>query len=90
MDNNNSWITDGFHHAEHVYLCQNLTKPNRFGDIYEKLLSDHYVLCSLLSNGDHIYKRIKNLHISSMQDTRRNIHTKFGSNWANSVRGEEF
>ena len=25
-----------------------------------------------------------------MQDTPRSIHTKFGSNWSSSVRGEEF
>ena len=25
-----------------------------------------------------------------MQDTQRNIHTKFGFNWSSSVRGEEF
>ena len=25
-------------------LCQNLAKPNGFGDIYKKLLSDSYVL----------------------------------------------
>ena len=25
-----------------------------------------------------------------MQDTPRNIHTKFGFNWASSVRGEAF
>ena len=29
-------------------------------------------------------------HISSMQDTLRNIHTKLGSNWSSSVREEEF
>ena len=25
-----------------------------------------------------------------MQDTPRNIHTKFGSNWSGGVRGEDF
>ena len=25
----------------------------------------------------------------SMQDTPRNIHTKFGSNWSSSIRGED-
>ena len=45
---------------------------------------------SSFSNGGHIFQRIKNLHINSMQDTLRNIHTKFGSNWSSSVRGEEF
>ena len=25
-----------------------------------------------------------------MQDTTKNIHTKFSSNWSSSVRGEEF
>ena len=28
--------------------------------------------------------------MSSMQNIPRNIHTKFGSNWSSSVRGEDF
>ena len=35
---------DRSHHAEHLYPCQNLAKPNCFGDICQKLLSDPYVL----------------------------------------------
>ena len=47
-------------------------------------------LCSIFSNDGHVFQRIKNPHISSMHDTPRNIHTKFGSNWSSSFRGEEF
>ena len=32
----------------------------------------------------------KKSHISSMQDTPRNIHAKFDSNWSSSVRREDF
>ena len=41
-------------------------------------------LCSIFSNHGHVFQWIKNPHISSMQVTLRNIHTKFGSNWSSS------
>ena len=44
----------------------------------------------LFSNGGHVFRRIRNPHISSMQDTPKNIHAKFGSNWSSSVTIEEF
>ena len=47
-------------------------------------------LCSFFINCVHVFQQIKNSHISSMQDTPRNIHTKFGSNWLSYIRGEEF
>ena len=62
--------------------CQTLAKPNGLGDICEKLLYDPY--------GGHVFRLIKNPHISSMQDTPWNSHTKIGSNWSSSIRGEEF
>ena len=81
-------IRDRSHHAEHFYPCQNLAKPKGFGDICEKLLSDPYVL--FLVNGGHVFQRIKNPHISSMQNTPRNIYIEFGSNQSSSFREEEF
>ena len=42
-------ITDRSHLAEHYYPCQNLAKPNGFGDICEKLLSDPQVLYLVLA-----------------------------------------
>ena len=47
-------------------------------------------LCSIFSNSGHVFQWIKNTHKSSMQDTLRNIYTKFGFNWSSSFRGEEF
>ena len=47
-------------------------------------------LYSIFSNSGHVFWQIKNLYISSMQETLGNIHTKFGFNWLISVRGEEF
>ena len=41
----------------------------------KKLLTDPFVLY---------------LVMAAMHDNQRNIHTKFGSNWSRSVRGEEF
>ena len=46
--------------------------------------------CSIFSNGSHAFWWIKNPYFNSMQDTQRNIHTKFGSNWSSCVRGKEF
>ena len=36
-------------------------QPNSFGDICKKLLSDPP--CSIFSNGGHVFRRIKNLHL---------------------------
>ena len=47
-------------------------------------------VCSILSKGDYAFRQIKNPHIGSKQDTPMDIHTKFGSNWWSSVRGEDF
>ena len=47
-------------------------------------------LCSIISNGGHVFQEVKNHHTTSKQDKPRNIQTKFGSNWTSSVRGEEF
>ena len=69
-----------------ITIFQNLAKPNSFWDICEKLLSDPYVLFLVMVN--MFFQQIKNPNLSSMQDTRRNIHT--GSNWSSSVIGEEF
>ena len=56
----------------------------------ELLLSLSIHRCSIFSNGGHIFSRIKNPHNCSMQNnTPMNIHTKFGSKWSSSVRGEE-
>ena len=51
----------------------------------KKLLSA-WPFCSIFSNGIHILWLIKNPHHGSMQDTPRNIHTKFGSNLSSSVK----
>ena len=53
----------------------------------EKLLSDLYVL--FFSNSGHVFRHAEH-SLSSMQDTNRNIHAKFGSNWLSNVRGEKF
>ena len=74
-------------HAEHFYPWQNLAKPNGFGDMRKTTV---WPLCSICSNGGHVFWWIKNPHSISMQDTQRNIHTKFGSNLSSSVRGEAF
>ena len=66
---------------------KNLAKHNGLGDICEKLLSDPYVLFLVMAA---MFLMDQKTHISSMQDTPRNIHTKFGSNWSSSFRGEEF
>ena len=47
-------------------------------------------LHSIFSNGGHIFQRTLNPHKISMQDTPRNIHTKFNSNWSSSFSEEEF
>ena len=65
-----------------------MAKPNGFGDICEKLLSDPYVM--FLVKAAIFFDRSKNPHTNSMQNTTRNIRIKFGSNWTSNVRGEEF
>ena len=47
-------------------------------------------LRSIFSNSGYVFQQIKNPHISYLQDTPKNIHTKFGSNWSSSVWGEDF
>ena len=44
----------------------------------------------VFSNGSHVFQWIKNPHLSSMQNTPRNTHTKFGSNWSSGIRENEF
>ena len=44
-----------------------------------------YVHMFYFSNGSKTY-----LHTSSMQDSLRNIHTKYGSNWSNSIEEKSF
>ena len=46
MDYHKNFTTDRSHHVEHL-PSQNLAKPNGFGEICEKLLSDPYVLFSV-------------------------------------------
>ena len=66
----------------------NFAIPNGFGDICEKIIV--WTLRSIFSNGGHVFRQIKNPHISTMHNTPRNIHTKFGFNWSGSVRREDF
>ena len=87
-DLNAHFTTNRSHLAEHFSLCHNLATPNGFGDICEKLLSEPYIL--FFRNSGHVYRWIKNPHISFMQNNLRNLYIKFGSNWSSSVRGEEF
>ena len=65
---------------------KNLAKPNGFGDICKT--TTVWSLCYIYSNGSHVFQRIKNPHISSMQDTPWNIQTKFNSSWSSSVEIE--
>ena len=37
-----------------------------------------------------MFRRIKNPNFDYTQNTLRYIHTKFGSKWSSSVRGEQF
>ena len=74
--------TDRSYHVEHLNQCQNLAKSNGFGGVWGKLLLDPYYLL----NVGHVLRPIENPHITSMQDTPRNIYIKFGSNWPSSVR----
>ena len=53
-------------------------------------MHQRFIYSIFSNNGGHIFQRKKNLQISSMQDTPRNIYTKFDSNWSSSVRGEDF
>ena len=78
---------DRSHHAKYFNLVR----------IYLNLTFRRYMwkttvwpLCSIFSNGGHVFQWIKNPHTSSMQDTPRNIYAKFGSNLSSSFRGEEF
>ena len=82
------WIKKSLHqfYAEYRISIQNLANPNDFWDICNNLLSDPYVL--FLEIVGHVSPWIKNPHISSMQNSPRNIHTKFGSNWSIGFRGE--
>ena len=67
--------------------CQNLAKPNGFGDIYKK--SAVWSLCSIFSNGSHVFKLIKNPNSPFVQDTLRNNHYKFHANLFSSFIGED-
>ena len=70
-----------------LIIRQNLAKP-QFWRYMQK--TTVWPLCSIFGNNCHAFRQIKNPHISSMQDTTRNIYTNFSSNWSSSVRGEEF
>ena len=41
-----------------------------------------WCLCSIFSNSNHVFQWIINPQNSSIQDTPRDIHNKFGSNWS--------
>ena len=71
---------------DHFSNKGNVAKPNDFADICKKLLSLTYILFYLRQP---CLSRIKNTRISYMQDTIRNIHTKFGFNWSSKVTGED-
>ena len=66
-----------------TFIQVRFAKPNDFGYKCKTRLSDPYVLflvtVAMFFNGSKIPTSVL-----------RNIHTKFGSNWSGSVRGEDF
>ena len=73
--------TDRSHHAEHFisvriwrYMCKTTVWP----------------LCSIFCNGGHVFWRIKNLNITFVQDTLKNISAKFHIIPLGSFREEDF
>ena len=78
------------YNKDHFSNWKSLAKPNGFGDTFVYAINCCLIPLFYFSDGGHVFRQIKNSHFSSMQDTPRNIHTKFGSNWPSSVREEVF
>ena len=77
-------------HLQDVFFIFKKRSGSKFEIYAKKLPSDPNVLFFVTAAMFFDGSKIPTFIIYSMQGTPRNIHTKFGSNWPRSVRGEEF
>ena len=91
-NNSNKESSDNFckpYNEDHLGNWKNLAKSNGFGDMYMRKASD-WPLCTIFSNSGQVLQWIKKPHSRSMQNTLRNIHTKYVSNWSRSFKRRRF
>jgi len=59
--------------------------------VCEKLAKSAYLhLCSIFSNGGHVFRPIKNPHDRFANNTLRTNHAKLQTIWLSSFTGEDF